>query len=310
MGELEIVKMKIISSVLFAAALASPVTIHKRSGSGSGSPASGSPDSGSGSPKSGSGSPKSPQTPKSPVSPVKPPSGHSGKPNTGKPHTGKPHSGKPHHSKPEMSGVPQWEQDLETEIVDTLKKGDCKDCGTRILNNNYAPINNNNQNFVNIETDIDNDFNMNLVGQTFGKMMDWGKDWGKDWEGKDWGKDWEKDHEKDHESDWGNKDEEMDTDFGKYPGMEVDGIEFSLKEICSMIAKKLGLSPEDLKSLMEKEEVRMLIKDFFMKLSEEHNDKQDDPKIPDSTVGPTTAVKDMTTAASKPTKMDMTTGSK
>ena len=47
-----------------------------------------------------------------------------------------------------------------------------------------------------------------------------------------------------------------------------------------MIAKKLGLSPEDLKSLMEKEEVRMLIKDFFMKLSEEHNDKHDDPKIP------------------------------
>ena len=46
-----------------------------------------------------------------------------------------------------------------------------------------------------------------------------------------------------------------------------------------MIAKKLGLSPEDLKSLMEKEEVRMLIKDFFMKLSEEHNDKQDDPNI-------------------------------
>merc|ERR1711868_286500 len=253
MGELEIVKMKIISSVLFAAALASPVTIHKRSGSGSGSPASGSPDSGSGSPKSGSGSPKSPQTPKSPVSPVKPPSGHSGKPHTGKPHTGKPHSGKPHtgkhhsgkphHPKPEMSGVPQREQDLETEIVNTLKKGDCKDCGTRILNNNYAPINNNNQNFVNIETDIDNDFNMNLVGQTFGKMMDWGKDWGKDWE---------------------NKDGEMDMDFGKYPGMEIGGMEFSLKEICSMIAKKLGLSPEDLKSLMEKEEVRMLIKDFFM----------------------------------------------
>lgn len=47
-----------------------------------------------------------------------------------------------------------------------------------------------------------------------------------------------------------------------------------------MIAKKLGLSPEDLKSLMEKEEVRMLIKDFFMKLSEETNDKHDDPKIP------------------------------
>merc|ERR1711937_1056334 len=173
--------------------------IHKRSGSGSGSPASGSPDSGSGSPKSGSGSPKSPQKPKSPVSPVKPPSGHSGKP-----HTGKPHTGKPNHPKPEMSGVPQWEQDLETEIVDTLKKGDCNDCGTRILNNNYAPINNNNQNFVNIETDIDNDFNMNLVGQTFGKMMYWGKDW----EQKGWGKDLGKDHEKDHESDWGNKDGE------------------------------------------------------------------------------------------------------
>merc|ERR1711937_878302 len=128
---------------------------------------------------------------------------------------------------------------------------------------------------VNIETDIDNDFNMNLVGQTFGKMMDWGKDWGKDWEHKGWGKDWGKDHEKDHESDWGNKDGEMDMDFGKYPGMEIGGMEFSLKEICSMIAKKLGLSPE------------------------EHNDKQNDPKIPDSTVGPTTAVKDMTTAASK-----------
>ena len=82
-----------------------------------------------GTPKSGSGSPKTPKTPKSPVSPVKPPSGHSGKPHTGKPHTGKPHSGKPHtgkphsgkphHPKPEMSGIPQWEQDLENEIVDS-----------------------------------------------------------------------------------------------------------------------------------------------------------------------------------------------
>ena len=62
-------------------------------------------------------------------------------------------------------------------------------------------------------------------------FQDWGKDWGKDWEGKDWGKDWGKDHEKDHESDWGNKDDQMDMDFGQYPGMEIGGMEFSLKEV-------------------------------------------------------------------------------
>jgi len=277
---------------------ASPV-IHKRSGSGSGSPASGSP---SGSGKSGSG------TPKSPVSPVKPHSGkphsgkphsgkpHSGKPHSGKPHSGKPHSGKPHSGKPHSgkphSGkpyppkphhpeVPEWEVDLEQDIADSIKHdAGCKDCGTRILNNNFAPINNNNQNFVNIETDIDNNFNMNMVGQAFGKHHQKSGE-GKEWDGKDWDK----------------QDGEMDMEFAQFPGFEMGGMEFSLKEVCAMIAKKLGLSPEDLKGLMEKEEVRMLIKEFFMKLHEEHNE---DPKIPDSTVGPTTTVKDMTTAKVDP----------
>merc|ERR1711953_871469 len=263
MGSRDKKKMKIISSVVLAAALASPV-IHKRSGSGSGSPASGSP---SGSGKSGSG------TPKSPVSPVKP---HSGKPHSGKPHSGKPHPPKPHH--PE---VPEWESDLEQDIADSIKHdAGCKDCGTRILNNNFAPINNNNQNFVNIETDIDNNFNMNMVGQAFGKHNKKSGE-GKEWEGKDWDK----------------QDGEMDMEFAQFPGFEMGGMEFSLKEVCAMIAKKLGLSPEDLKGLMEKEEVRMLIKEFFMKLHEEHNE---DPKIPDSTVGPTTTVKDMTTAKVDP----------
>merc|ERR1712158_219510 len=258
MGSRDKKKMKIISSVVLAAALASPV-VHKRSGSGSGSPASGSP---SGSGKSGSG------TPKSPVSPVKP-------------HSGKPHTGKPHYPKPHHPEVPEWEVDLEQDIADSIKHdAGCKDCGTRILNNNFAPIDNNNQNFVNIETEIDNNFNMNMVGQAFGKHNKKSGE-GKEWDGKDWDK----------------QDGEMDMEFAQFPGFEMGGMEFSLKEVCAMIAKKLGLSPEDLKGLMEKEEVRMLIKEFFMKLHEEQNE---DPKIPDSTVGPATTVKDMTTAKVDP----------
>ena len=57
-------------------------------------------------------------------------------------------------------------------IFNLEKTGDkehgCSDCGGSSVNSNYAPVNTNVQNFVNIETEIDTNINVNMGG---GKPM-------------------------------------------------------------------------------------------------------------------------------------------
>jgi len=93
-----------------------------------------------------------------------------------------------------------------------------------MVNVNFAPINNNNQNFVNVNTQWGADIDINSGSK--GGKKDWDKNWDKDWE-KDWEKDWDK-HDKD------DKDEHYDEhdQQGEYP-MTPDTIEWMKKQFMS-----------------------------------------------------------------------------
>jgi len=126
---------------------------------------------GSGSAKSGSGSPRS----------GSPKSGHGYDKYSGKPKTGHGYDKRPNH--------------------DAMKEeyGEFKDMMAGVnqqnmMNVNFAPINNNNQNFVNVNTQVGMDVDINSNGK-----KNWEKDWEKDWDKHD--KDEHYDDEK-HEIDW------------------------------------------------------------------------------------------------------------
>merc|ERR1712168_438836 len=105
--------------------------------------------------------------------------------------SGKPMSGKPMSSRPHSSGHHN-KDDMKEEY------GEFKDMMAGVnqqnmMNVNFAPINNNAQNWVNINTQVGTDVDVNVNSPS------WGKD-GKDWE-KDEHHDWEGDEHHD-EIDW------------------------------------------------------------------------------------------------------------
>lgn len=76
-----------------------------------------------------------------------------------------------------------------------------------MMNVNFAPINNNNQNFVNVNTQFGMDVDVNSSAKGGWDKKDWDK---KDWDKEDWEKDWEKDwdkHDKDEHHEEGDKHE-------------------------------------------------------------------------------------------------------
>jgi len=79
------------------------------------------------------------------------PSKHSGKPHSGKPHSGKPHSGKPHSGKPHSG---EWDHNKENMEEEYKEFKDMVGGDSNIMNVNFAPINNNAQNWININTQV------------------------------------------------------------------------------------------------------------------------------------------------------------
>merc|ERR1719238_635944 len=162
--------MKLIASVLFAAALASP---SGRGRSGSGSAKSGSPAS----PGSGRSASSMWDDVLSGImgSPSHDGDKHSGKSHSGREeHSGRPRPGHGDHDKPEHhDGKPEHHDQKP-------QKGEkgCNGCGGAV-NSNYAPMNSNVQNFVNIETDVNTNVNMNMGGFGYKKPNmhhDWDKE--------------------------------------------------------------------------------------------------------------------------------------
>jgi len=75
---------------------------------------------------------------------------HSGRPHSGKPHSGKPHSGK--HSEKPHSG--EWDHNKDNMEEEYKEFKDMVGGDSNIMNVNFAPINNNAQNWININTQL------------------------------------------------------------------------------------------------------------------------------------------------------------
>merc|ERR1711953_1006930 len=86
-----------------------------------------------------------------------------------------------------------------------------------MVNVNFAPINNNNQNFVNVNTQWGMDVGINSKAD----KKDWDKDWDKNWDKHD--KDEHYDDSEDHEIDWtSDKMEWMKKQFMAYFKGEIE----------------------------------------------------------------------------------------
>merc|ERR1711887_60618 len=103
------------------------------------------------------------------------PGHHHGKPSM-KPHSGHAKSPKPHHGNDMKS--PHFEHEMEEEWREFAEMMHCG-ADNNIMNVNFAPVNQNQQNWVNINTEVETDVNVN---SGYGKKD--GKD-GKDGKGKD-----------------------------------------------------------------------------------------------------------------------------
>merc|ERR1719238_1410231 len=285
--------MKLIASVLFAAALASP---SGRGRSGSGSAKSGSPAS----PGSGRSASSMWDDVLSGImgSPSHDGDKHSGKSHSGREeHSGRPRPGHGDHDKPEHhDGKPEHHDQKP-------QKGEkgCNGCGGAV-NSNYAPMNSNVQNFVNIETDVNTNVNMNMGGFGY-KKPNMHHDWDKEW-------DWDKEHsdkdKDDHHDDkdpaehpaWG-WDELKDLDHGdESMGWPVWGGagDISMRDIIHVIGGKLGIEkPEDIHDLLEKEEVRNILQGFLHSLNNAPDPVTATTGKPDATTG-----MDMTTKNQRP----------
>jgi len=172
MGTLS-VKMKFSALVLASAVSAAPWGVDKDQ-----SPVAIS--AGSGSAKSGSGSPRS------------------GSPKSGSPKSGSGKHGKSGYGPMTGHGYDKPNQDAMKEEYGEFKDMMAGVNQQNMVNVNFAPINNNNQNFVNVNTQFGMDVDINSKG-------DYKKDWEKDWDkhDKDEHYDDHDDHHDDHhEIDW------------------------------------------------------------------------------------------------------------
>merc|ERR1719238_1201808 len=270
--------MKLIASVLFAAALASP-SGRGRSGSGSGK----------------SGSPASPGSGRSAssmwddvLSGIMGSPSHDGDKHSGKSHSGRPRPGHGDHDKPEHhGGKPEHEKPEHHDQKPQKGEKGCNGCGGAV-NSNYAPMNSNVQNFVNIETDVNTNVNMNMGGFGYKKP--------------NMHHDWDKEHHDDKDPAehpaWG-WDELKDLDHGdESMGWPVWGGagDISMRDIIHVIGGKLGIEkPEDIHDLLEKEEVRNILQGFLHSLNNAPDPVPATTGKPDVTTG-----MDMTTKNQRP----------
>jgi len=159
------------------------------------------------------------------------------------------------------------------------------------MNSNYAPVNTNVQNFVNIETEIETNINVNGGGGGGGGHG--GHHFAPNRPHHD--HDHEDDHEDDHDDEatdeWGwpvwNGDEEThDHDnaeeenpewgFPVWDGGEWEDHDWesdpTFDELLQMVRGKLGLnSPSDMMARLDKEEVKTLLVNFFIRLNKTMN---------------------------------------
>ena len=116
----------------------------------------------------------------------------------------------------------------------------CNNCGSS-QNTNFAPVNTNMQNFVNIETDIETNINVNMGGG-----------------GPSHGKSPHHDMDSPHH--------EMDELFEEYDGDDMKDHEWgtdsevSVRDVISFLGDRFGIdSGEDLFEMLEKEDVKKMI---------------------------------------------------
>merc|ERR1719422_2661952 len=149
---------------------------------------------GSGSAKSGSGSPRS------------------GSPKSGSPKSGYGKSGHGY-DKPNQDAMKEEYGEFKDMIAGVNQQN--------MVNVNFAPINNNNQNFVNVNTQWGMDVDINSKAE----KKDWDKNWDKNWDkhDKDEHYDGHDDHHDDHEIDWtSDKMEWMKKQFMAYFKGEIE----------------------------------------------------------------------------------------
>jgi len=143
----------------------------------------------------------------------------------------------------EEEGMDQWVKDKDDRMMAEMKKG-CKDCNQNV-NNNYAPVNTNIQNFVDIETNINTNYNFNM-GNTVSKPD---KSW---WPKKEWDfplkEEWEEDPEK------------------------------CIREVKEFIEAEFGfeVSDEMLSMVGDKDQFKNLVLNFFKMLQEDDESMKDD----------------------------------
>merc|ERR1711953_265347 len=142
----------------------------------------------------------------------------SAKSGSGSPRSGSPKSGSP------KSGYEKSGHGYDKPNHDAMKEeyGEFKDMMAGVnqqnmVNVNFAPINNNNQNFVNVNTQWGMDVDINSKAD----KKDWDKDWDKNWDKHD--KDEHYDDSEDHEIDWtSDKIEWMKKQFMAYFKGEIE----------------------------------------------------------------------------------------
>merc|ERR1712235_114031 len=108
----------------------------------------------------------------------------SGKPMSGKPMSGdmRPMSGHRSPGHKDQDGHGDMEHDMEEEwreFQELMNRG--KGADNNIINVNFAPVNTNQQNWVNINTEVETDVNVNTGGKKSGKKSGEGKEM-EDWE--------------------------------------------------------------------------------------------------------------------------------
>ena len=159
------------------------------------------------------------------------------KPMSGKPMSGRPHSG--HHNKEDMKEEYGEYKDMMAAVNQQ-----------NMMNVNFAPINNNAQNWVNINTQVGTDVDVNVNSPSSGK------------DGKDWGKDWEKDehHMGDEHHQGDEHHDEVDWNSDKMMWLKEKLMEkvketamWKLYEIKNMIAPHEQLIKELIKNMTGKD---------------------------------------------------------
>jgi len=152
-----------------------------------------------------------------------------------------------HKEETEEREVDRHEGKHEEPVMSEMKK-DCNDCNQNI-NNNYAPVNTNIQNFVDIETNVNTNYNFNM-GNTISKPD---KNW---WPKKDWDKEW---------------DFPMEEEWEKDP-------EHCIKEVKEFIEAEFGFKVTDemLSMIGDKDQFKNMVLNFFKLLQQDDEEIHDD----------------------------------